>query len=142
MLPREAVSQETASRGRAREGGCEQVIHSFILRQHMQFRRLWTLLTMRSRYERLVRRDLKDALDRVHRLEIAMDHMLDNVEHLKARQERLGTRLGGALGGRPRVGSPGAPQRLEDIPAHDKAALRAWFAAHPLQRPLIDDKEH
>jgi len=96
----------------------------------MRFGRLFTLLHIRSRHERLMKRDLKDALERIHRLEIAKEQSDDDMEHLKARLAKLGTRLGGALGGRPRAGSQGA-LALEEIPLGDKAALRKYYQSNP-----------
>lgn len=107
--------------------GFAQVIHRVMLT-------FLKRLTMRSRYERLLSKDLKHALARVDRLEIHLGSLTDQVEHLKARQEKLGTRLGGALGGRPRKGiAPPGPQQLplDDIPRGDKAGLRAYFRINP-----------
>jgi len=98
---------------------------------HMRFLGFLQHLTARSAYERRVARDRKELLKRVDRLETLCDSLADGQEHLKARLAKLGTRLGGALGGRPTKGAVAPqeePQTLSDIPPGDKAALRRWFS--------------
>lgn len=101
----------------------------------MRLLRYFGLLTMRRRYERLMVRDFKGLTARVHRLEMVVDGQADELEHLKARQATLATRLGGALGGRPRAAARGASANgqldLDAIPRGDKEGLRAYFKLKP-----------
>lgn len=98
----------------------------------------WTRLRSQKRYERHVELRLRDALERVQRLEIT-------VRRLEGAQSELGSdylhlekrinAVGGRLGGRPRAGvrSPGAQGDLplDAIPRGDKEGLRAYFRARP-----------
>jgi len=96
----------------------------------MSLRRFLRGLTMRRRHERQLSRDVAALLERVHRLEMRNETIADDLEHQKARLAKLGTRLGGATGGRPRA-SLGGAAALDDIPRGDKRALRDFFAINP-----------
>lgn len=96
----------------------------------------WPRLRMHLRYQRSVELRLVDALERVQRLEIAVRRLVTAQDELGSDYQHLEKRInaiGGRLGGRGRVRSPGVQHELtlDSIPRGDKAGLRAYFKLHP-----------
>lgn len=71
---------------------------------------------------------------RVHRLEIALAELVDQVSTLQGQHLKLRKQFDGSKGGRPRSGSQNEVLSLDEIPHGDKAALRRALGVVPGQR--------
>jgi len=77
------------------------------------------------------RQMLEKVPERVHRLEIERNELLERMEKLEAWMHRMSKRYAGRLGGRPAADEG---QSLEQIPKGDKDALRKHFASEIARR--------
>jgi len=74
--------------------------------------------------------DSRTTRQRVHRLEMQLEELVEQIEALKGSHAKLRNQFNGAKGGRP-AESERAERSIDKIPVGDKAALRNAVGIRP-----------